>query len=55
MNPPRTLALKREALRRLTDDELHGVAGGDATLLSCLDYVSCHILQCLLEPGRAQG
>ena len=55
MNTSRTLILKRESLRQLTADELHGVAGGPGTSLSCLDYVSCYILQCLLDPTSVEA
>ena len=49
----RTLALKRTVLHELTGDELGAVNGAGS--LSCLDYVSCHLLDCVrpapsLEP-----
>ena len=47
MNPSRTLTLKREALRQLTADELHTVAGGPMTMFSCLAYISCNPVACL--------
>ena len=42
----RTLSLKRSVLRELTSDELGAVAGADGSL-SCLDYVSCNLLDCV--------
>ena len=46
----RTLILKRDVLRELSNDELSGVvAGTRETMYSCLDYVSCHIVDCLAD------
>lgn len=42
----RTLSLRRSVLRELTSDELAGVPAGNASL-SCLDYVSCFLTDCL--------
>lgn len=47
MKAARTLALKSETLRQLTDGELDAVAGGAQTRYSCLDYISCYVEQCL--------
>lgn len=43
----RTLSLKRTVVRELTSDELGAVVGGGPLSLSCLDYVSCNLLDCL--------
>lgn len=42
----RTLSLKRTVLRELTVDELGAVGGAEGSL-SCLDYVSCNMLDCV--------
>jgi len=48
MKPARTLALKRETLRQLTDGELDAIAGGqEQTRQSCLNYISCYLTACL--------
>lgn len=49
----RTLTLKREALQELSPQDLTAVAGGTTTklgetLYSCLAYVSCDIVHCLV-------
>jgi hypothetical protein len=47
----RTLTLKRDVLTELSADELTGVVAGTLeTAYSCLDYVSCHIVDCLVGP-----
>lgn len=47
----RTLSLKKDVLQELTTDELRGVVAGTRdTLYSCMDFVSCDIVNCLLEP-----
>lgn len=47
----RKLALKKDVLQELTTDDLRGVVAGTRdTLYSCLDFVSCDIVNCLLEP-----
>lgn len=50
----RTLSLKREVLNELTAADLAVVAGaaGDSvpqTWYSCLDYLSCNVLGCVLR------
>jgi hypothetical protein len=49
--PRRTLSLKREVLQELSDADLHVVAGGTVpqTWYSCLDYLSCNVLGCVLR------
>jgi hypothetical protein len=48
----RSLVLRRDVLRSLTEDELGGIAAGTfGTAYSCLDYVSCYLLDCLLDPA----
>jgi len=44
----RTLSLRREVLRELSDADLNVVAGGTVpqTWYSCLDFLSCNVLQC---------
>ncbi len=46
---PRKLSLKRDVLQELTPHELSGVAGGrdTNTCISCLDYISCWLADCL--------
>jgi hypothetical protein len=52
MEKPRSLALRREVLAELADVDLGGVAGGGGTILntcfSCLTYVSCNPVACLV-------
>jgi hypothetical protein len=49
----RTLTLKREVLQELSPADLNGVVGAAITTgntgISCLDYVSCWVWQCLPE------
>ena len=46
----RTLSLKRDVLQELSSDELTSVVGGTReTLYSCMAYISCDILRCLVE------
>lgn len=46
----RKLVLKRDVLQSLSDDELGGViAGTGDTSLSCLDYISACVVECLLR------
>jgi hypothetical protein len=44
----RTLSLKRTVLHELTADELGAVGGADGSI-SCLDYLSCNPLDCVLR------
>ena len=47
---PRKLSLKRDVLQELTPQELGVVVGGTRdTLYSCMAYVSCDIVNCLLS------
>jgi hypothetical protein len=45
----RTLSLKREQVQELSTDELRGVVGGGETMYSCMAYISCDIVNCLLS------
>ncbi len=44
----RTLSLKRDVLQELSSDELSVVVAGTETSFSCLDFISCNPLDCLL-------
>lgn len=50
----RKLSLKRDVLQDITPDELVSVAGG-GTQFSCLDYISCGIVECLLTLRTCDG
>ena len=52
MNSNRKLALKREVVAELADADLRAVAAGEAvtnTCFSCLTFISCNPLQCLIS------
>ena len=52
MKPSRTLALRRESLTVLTDDDLYRVVGGMATDRSC-DMLTC--FPCVTDLPTFQG
>jgi hypothetical protein len=46
----RRLSLRRDVLQELTVSDLAAVDGGARqTMYSCLDYVSCYALQCVVR------
>jgi hypothetical protein len=48
----RTLSLKREVLQELADNDLQVVGAAGTipdTMYSCLAYVSCDLLRCVVE------
>ena len=46
----RKLTLKRDVLQELSSDDLNLVVGGTRdTLFSCYTFVSCNILECLVD------
>ena len=50
MKNTRKLALKREIGVELADAELREIAGGTRqTMFSCLTYISCNPLECLIS------